>query len=51
MPNANTKQSVGEKLAIKLVTLTDKEKALALAMIQGMQIGKQLAEQNQNKSA
>lgn len=44
----DTKQSIGEKLAIELVGLTDKEKMLAFAMIQGMQIGKKIADKNKS---
>lgn len=47
-----TLKNAGEELALILMQMTDEEKAVALAMIQGMQVGKKIAEQEkQNKSA
>lgn len=44
--NQETKiRSLGEELAEILIGMTDEEKSIALAMMQGMVVGKQIAEQ------
>lgn len=46
-PNPETKiRSLGEKITEILIGMTDEEKSIALAMMQGMVVGKQIAEQN-----
>ncbi|MCH5298114.1 MAG: hypothetical protein J1E85_10670 [Ruminococcus sp.] len=48
-PNQETKiRSLGEELAEILIGMTDEEKGIALAMMQGMVVGKQIAEQNKS---
>ena len=42
----NSIKSLGEELAQLLVTMSDSDKNIALAMMQGMIVGKQIAEQN-----
>ena len=45
-PNQENKiRSLGEELAEILIGMTDEEKSIALAMMQGMVVGKQIAEQ------
>lgn len=47
-PNQETKiRSLGEELAEILIGMTDEEKTVALAMMQGMVVGKQIAEQKE----
>lgn len=48
-PNQETKiRSLGEELAEILIGMTDEEKRIALAMMQGMVVGKQIAEQQRS---
>lgn len=47
----NKTLSLGEEIVETLISMTDAEKTVALAMMRGMVIGKQIAEQNQNKPA
>ena len=48
-PNQETKiRSLGEELAEILICMTDEEKSIALAMMQGMVVGKQIAEQQKS---
>lgn len=47
--NQETKiRSLGEELAEILIGMTDEEKSIALAMMQGMVVGKQIAEQQKS---
>ena len=47
--NQETKiRSLGEELAEILIGMTDEEKSIALAMMQGMIVGKQIAEQQKS---
>lgn len=41
-------RSLGEELAEILIDMTDEEKSIALAMMQGMVAGKRIAEQNKS---
>lgn len=51
-PNQETKiRSLGDELVKMLIDMTDEEKSIALAMIQGMVVGKQIAEKSQKESA
>lgn len=48
-PNQENKiRSLGEELAEILIGMTDEEKSIALAMMQGMVVGKQIAEQQKS---
>ena len=48
-PNQENKiRSLGEELAEILIGMTDEEKSIALAMMQGMIVGKQIAEQQKS---
>lgn len=48
-PDKETKiRSLGEELAEILIGMTDEEKSIALAMMQGMVVGKQIAEQQKS---
>ena len=48
-PNQENKiRSLGEELAEILIGMTDDEKSIALAMMQGMVVGKQIAEQQKS---
>lgn len=48
-PNQETKiRSLGDELVKMLIDMTDEEKSIALAMIQGMVVGKQIAEQQKS---
>lgn len=44
-------RSLGEEIAEILIGMTDEEKTIALAMMQGMAVGKQIAEQKQKEPA
>lgn len=47
--NQKTKiRSLGEELAEILIGMTDEEKSIALAMMQGMVVGKQIADKNKS---
>lgn len=47
--NQETKiRSLGDELVEVLIGMTDEEKSIALAMIQGMVVGKQIAEQQKS---
>lgn len=51
-PNQETKiRSLGDELVKMLIDMTDEEKSIALAMIQGMVVGKQIAEKSQKEPA